>query len=54
MAHNHLSGNLYPSAADLKLTEMIHSTGRFLEFKVFDHLILGVERYRSLPDEGRM
>ena len=53
MAHNHPSGNLSPSQADIRLTEKLKTAGEFLELPVLDHLILSPEGgYYSFSDEG--
>lgn len=54
LAHNHPSGNLNPSDADLKLTEKLKKGGELLDIAVLDHLILTEEAYVSLADEGLM
>ena len=52
LCHNHPSGNLKPSAADLQLTKKIKQGGEFLDIAVLDHIILTSEGYYSLADEG--
>jgi DNA repair protein RadC len=52
VAHNHPSGNLTPSAADVTLTKRLVEGGKLLEVQVLDHLIMGAEGYYSLADEG--
>ncbi len=52
LAHNHPSGNLKPSDADMKLTKQLIKGGELLDIKVLDHLILSAEAYCSLADEG--
>lgn len=47
LAHNHPSGNLKPSDADLKLTEKLKKGGLLLDIAVLDHLILTEEAYLS-------
>lgn len=54
LAHNHPSGNLQPSEADLILTKKLVKGGGFLDIKVLDHLILTEEGYLSLADQGLM
>lgn len=54
LAHNHPSGNLKPSGADLNLTKKIVSAGQFLDLPVLDHLIVTKDGYYSLADEGHM
>ena len=52
IAHNHPSGNLYPSKADKKLTKRIVDAGRLLDIEVLDHLIIGDQTFYSFADEG--
>jgi DNA repair protein RadC len=52
LIHNHPSGNPSPSEEDLQITQQLVEAGRLLGIKVFDHIILGGESYRSLADEG--
>lgn len=52
MAHNHPSGNVQPSEADIKLTRKLKDAGLLLDLPVLDHLILGGESYFSFADEG--
>ncbi|WP_317168263.1 JAB domain-containing protein [Pontibacter pamirensis] len=52
LCHNHPSGNLKPSAADLQLTKKIKQGGELLDIAVLDHIILTSESYYSLADEG--
>jgi len=54
LAHNHPSGTLKPSQADINLTKKIKSAGEFLDITVLDHLILTAEGYYSFADEGAM
>lgn len=48
IAHNHPSGSLDPSAADLSLTRQLLQAGQILDIPVLDHLILGGGRFCSL------
>ena len=52
LCHNHPSGNLQPSAADIQLTKNLVEGGKFLEISVLDHLILTAEGFYSFADEG--
>nr|NQU93129.1 DNA repair protein RadC [Bacteroidota bacterium] len=54
LGHNHPSGHLKPSDADIKLTRKIKEAGLLLEISVLDHIIVGVEKYYSFADEGMM
>ncbi len=48
IAHNHPSGNLDPSLADLNLTRQLLSGGQLLGIPILDHLILSQGEFRSL------
>jgi DNA repair protein RadC len=52
LAHNHPSGNLTASQADLDLTKKLKEGGKLLEIQVLDHLILAGQKYFSFADEG--
>lgn len=52
LCHNHPSGNLQPSNADIQLTQKIVAAGKFLDIAVVDHIIISQERYYSFADEG--
>ena len=52
LAHNHPSGNLKPSQADLELTQKLRSAGQFLDIPVLDHLIIADQGFLSFADEG--
>ncbi len=52
LAHNHPSGNLQPSQADLDLTKKIREAGKLLEIQLLDHVIVTSEGYYSFADEG--
>lgn len=54
VCHNHPSGNLKPSAEDIKMTEKIKEASKFLDFAVLDHIILTSESYYSFLDEGHL
>ena len=40
LAHNHPSGNLKPSQADIDLTKKFEEAGKLLDIPVLDHIIL--------------
>jgi DNA repair protein RadC len=52
LSHNHPSGALKPSTADLALTKKISSAGEFLDIALLDHLIIAANGYYSFADEG--
>lgn len=54
LAHNHPSGNLKPSQADIDLTRKLRSAGAFLDIPVLDHLIVTESGFFSFTDEGML
>jgi len=52
LLHNHPSGNPAPSEDDIRITKQLVEAGKVMGIKVYDHIILGAEAYRSLADEG--
>lgn len=54
LAHNHPSGSLTPSKADLALTQKLICGGAILDISVPDHLIITPYDYYSFADDGNM
>jgi len=54
LAHNHPSGSLKPSEADIKLTKRLVECGKLLDIIVFDHIIISEGSYYSFADDGMM
>jgi DNA repair protein RadC len=54
LVHNHPSGNVKPSDADIRLTKTIRDTARMLDILVHDHVIVGENRFFSFREEGLM
>lgn len=54
LCHNHPSGNLKPSDADIRLTKNLSEGGKVLEIQVLDHLIVAAGGYYSFADEGKL
>ena len=52
LSHNHPSGTLKPSQADISLTKKIQSAGKTLDIKVLDHLIITEKDYFSFADDN--
>ncbi|WP_026898834.1 JAB domain-containing protein [Daejeonella oryzae] len=52
ISHNHPSGQLKPSDADLRITRKIKEGGNFLDISVLDHVIITSTGYFSFADEG--
>lgn len=54
LVHNHPSGNLSPSQADIDLTKKLKEAGKFLDVPVLDHLIFTDNDYYSFADKGML
>lgn len=55
LAHNHPSGNLMPSDADIKMSRQVKDALRLFNILLIDSLILTPSgQYTSLVDEGRL
>ena len=54
LCHNHPSGNLQPSEADVTLTNKMKNAGTMLDLTVLDHIIVTSESYYSFADEGKL
>jgi len=52
LAHNHPSGNLFPSESDKLLTQKIKEAGLNLDIKLLDHLIIAEKGYFSFADQS--
>jgi DNA repair protein RadC len=52
LCHNHPSGNLKPSQADIDITNKIIEAGKLMDVSVLDHLIIGHNSYLSLRDQS--
>lgn len=50
--HNHPSGNLKASEADIRLTKKLKEAAALLDINVLDHLIIGDRDYFSFSDNG--
>ena len=54
LVHNHPSGNLNPSQADISLTKKVSKAAEFMDIRLLDHLIITEDQFYSLADEGKM
>lgn len=52
LAHNHPTGNLQPSKADIALTEKINKAAKVIDIQLLDHLIVYEKSYFSFADEN--
>ena len=54
LAHNHSTGNLVPSSADLQLTKKMNEATKILDIRLLDHLIVSEKSYFSFADENKL
>lgn len=52
LCHNHPSGEIKASNADIQVTEKIQQAAAFFDIIVLDHIILSSFNYSSFADEG--
>jgi DNA repair protein RadC len=52
VAHNHPSGTLRPSQADIDLTRKMKTVGEAIGLPLVDHIIIADGGYYSFLDEG--
>ncbi len=52
VAHNHPSGTLHASHADIRITERLKEVGSLVGIELLDHVILTRNGYFSFSDEG--
>lgn len=52
MIHNHPSGSLKPSEADITITKRLYEAGILLNVGLLDHLIISTRGFYSFQDEG--
>jgi len=52
IVHNHPSGNLSPSKADIDITKKLKSACNLMDITVLDHLIISKDNYYSFADDG--
>lgn len=52
--HNHPSGSLIPSNADMEITAKIKNACGIMNIQLFDHIIISEEGYYSFSDEGKL
>ena len=53
VAHNHPSGNLEPSRADIQVSKQLREAGRSLDIPLNDSLVIGYDaQYTSLAERG--
>lgn len=50
LAHNHPSGRLEPTAADIEITEQLVAAGKVLGIELLDHLVVTATKHVSIMD----
>lgn len=50
IAHNHPSGDLEPSQADIEVTKKLINVGKVLDIKIIDHVIVSADKYKNMAD----
>lgn len=53
LTHNHPSGKLEPSQADIEITKELKLAGKQLDVRVLDHIIITEHGYFSFADENK-
>lgn len=54
LCHNHPSGNLTPSSADIALTKKIKQAAELFDICLLDHIIIAENRFYSMSDNGHI
>jgi len=54
IAHNHPTGSLEPSAADIEITGQLRAAGVILGISLLDHIIFNRTNYFSFLEEGQL
>ncbi len=54
LAHNHPSGNIAPSTADITLTNALHQATALVDVHILDHFIIAGNRVYSFAEGGRL
>lgn len=54
LVHNHPSGTLQPSQADISITEKVKNAALLMDIKLIDHLIITENQFFSFADEGKL
>lgn len=49
LAHNHPSGNISPSLADIEFTKQLVESGKIMGVTILDHVIITKEGFASVP-----
>lgn len=52
IAHNHPSGSIKPSAADIEITRQLSEAGKILGINLLDHIIIAGDKFFSLNSQA--
>lgn len=52
LVHNHPSGNLKPSSADLNIVKKLKDSCKLMDITFFDSIIITEDNYMSFADDG--
>jgi len=50
LAHNHPSGNVTPSKADVMVTKQLVEAGRIIGIPILDHVVIGKDSFKSIEN----
>ncbi len=51
LMHNHPSGNIEPSSEDINITKKLVDAGKILDINVYDHIIIGGNKFYSFIEK---
>lgn len=54
LCHNHPSGTMEASNADMNITQKIKNAAEIMDIAVLDHIIIGQNNYKSLADDDML
>ena len=54
LIHNHPSGTLNPSQADILITAKVKKAAELMDIRLLDHIILTEDEFFSFADEGKL
>ncbi len=54
LCHNHPSGSVRPSKADILLTEQLNKAANLMDITLLDHIIVHKQHYFSFVEEGKL
>ena len=54
LCHNHPSGSVRPSKADIALMEKLSKASKIMDIVLVDHIIIHKEKYFSFVEEGKI